>query len=183
MSLDGIRHIVVLMLENRALDNLLGWLWADAGNHPKINIPPFPEHRPPVYYGLFENTFFNAFGGGDDTKHFVRKGASSDDIPHPDPSEPYLHVNRQLFGSESNPPEGTWPAMMGFLMDYYGEGIELSKQEALRIMETYTPDQLPVINGLARNLRGERSVVLLDPHPDRLQSRIHAQWNLARQDR
>jgi phospholipase C len=151
MSLANIKHIVVLMLENRSLDNLLGWLYADTGNRPRVNIPPFPEGGKPVYYGLTENTYFNTFGGGDDTKHYVTKGASSDDIPHPDPSEPYLHVNRQLFGSEANPPVNDWPHMMGFLRDYYGDGIELSKQEALRIMETYTPSQLQVIHTLAKS--------------------------------
>lgn len=31
-GLDAVEHIVVLMLENRSLDHMLGWLYADNGN-------------------------------------------------------------------------------------------------------------------------------------------------------
>jgi len=29
------KHVVVLMLENRSFDNLLGWLYADQSNQPR----------------------------------------------------------------------------------------------------------------------------------------------------
>ena len=32
--LSGINHIVVVMLENRSFDHMLGFLYADAGNKP-----------------------------------------------------------------------------------------------------------------------------------------------------
>src|SRR4051794_17328509 len=37
---DNIDHVVVVMMENRSFDNLLGWLYADVQNQPPINIPP-----------------------------------------------------------------------------------------------------------------------------------------------
>jgi phospholipase C len=36
--MEKIKHIVYLMLENRSLDNLLGWLYTEQ-NPPKVNIP------------------------------------------------------------------------------------------------------------------------------------------------
>jgi len=33
------RHLVVVMMENRSFDNLLGFLYADVNNRPPINIP------------------------------------------------------------------------------------------------------------------------------------------------
>lgn len=43
-----IKHIVYLMLENRSMDQVLGWLY-DKANPPKINIP---SQEFPSYEGL-----------------------------------------------------------------------------------------------------------------------------------
>src|SRR6202158_5365800 len=40
MGMEKIRHLVVLMLENRSFDNMVGYVYADKANHPPINIPP-----------------------------------------------------------------------------------------------------------------------------------------------
>ncbi len=34
-EMQNIEHVVVVVLENRSLDNLLGWLYADQQNHPR----------------------------------------------------------------------------------------------------------------------------------------------------
>jgi hypothetical protein len=39
MGMEKIRHLVVLMLENRSFDNMVGYVYADKANHPPINIP------------------------------------------------------------------------------------------------------------------------------------------------
>lgn len=44
--LPRIEHVVVLMLENRSLDNLLGWLYADQENRPAHNVPMPTDGRP-----------------------------------------------------------------------------------------------------------------------------------------
>ena len=44
MSLDKIKHIVVLMMENRSLDNMLGYLYADVNNTPQTSSPAAALH-------------------------------------------------------------------------------------------------------------------------------------------
>jgi phospholipase C len=51
--LQQIDHIVYLMLENRSLDNVLGWLYADGA--PKNMVPPIPHG--PQYDGLQEGAY------------------------------------------------------------------------------------------------------------------------------
>ncbi len=144
----GIRHIVYLMLENRSLDNVLGWLYADDTPdyvHPKDSCPHFD--------GLSTDGYNR---DADGKKHYVIRGTGGrHTVPRFDPHEVYEHVNYQLFeesetpqrnaGStddESDPPV---PTMGGFYKDYakwYRNNAE--------IMMGYTPEDLPVLNTLAR---------------------------------
>lgn len=136
-----IKHIVYLMLENRSFDQLLGWLY-DEQNPPKINIP---TQSPPTFNGLKENTYFNKDKDG--RKHFVVKGTNNNmNVPVHDPHEEYSHVNNQVFESETNPVSPQKPTMGGFYKDF-----AMYKSYPEQIMQTYTPEELPVINGLARN--------------------------------
>ncbi len=57
--LPRIEHVVVLMLENRSLDNLLGWLYADQENRPVHNVPMPPKDGKAYYDGLVEGKFSN----------------------------------------------------------------------------------------------------------------------------
>jgi phospholipase C len=147
--MDKIAYFVVLVLENRSFDNVVGWLYADQNNRPKYNIPPFPEGREPVYYGLFENQFYNQFQD-DATKHYIQKGADNCSMPGMDPHETFCFVNRQLFELQNcvNPTDELNPTMGGFLADY--ATLVPTHEQALQIMQTYTPDQLPILNGLAK---------------------------------
>ncbi len=102
-NLDKIDHVVVLMLENRSFDNLLGWL--DDPDNP----PPFNEYRPnhPVN-GVVGKDLSNpipsyAIANGQ-TKVPVGKGTVMVN-PNPDPGEEWYHINTQVFGTvlpESN---------------------------------------------------------------------------------
>lgn len=135
-----IKHIVYLMLENRSFDNVLGWLY-DEQNPPKVNIP---AQTPPTFDGLKDNTYFNLDADGN--RHYVTKGTGNNmSVPMHDPHEEYEYVNDQLFGAMENPPDGTPAKMEGFYKDFatYGSHPE-------QIMQTYTPEELPVLNGLAR---------------------------------
>jgi len=138
--MNKIKHIVYLMLENRSLDNLLGWLYTE-NNLPKINIPAQPQL---TYDGLKENTYFNIDKEG--RKHFVTKGTDNNmNVPSYDPHEKYNHINYQLFESETTPVCSKTPTMGGFYMDY-----ATFYDNPKEIMQTYTPEELPVLNGLAR---------------------------------
>src|SRR5580704_6360157 len=56
MGLSSIEHIVVVMMENRSLDNLVGWLYAETDTR-----PPSGNFRsgPNAFDGLKPDTYFN----------------------------------------------------------------------------------------------------------------------------
>ena len=84
-NLDKIEHIVVLMMENRSFDNVLGWLYPDNPDFHGVNSA-MSNPRP---------------GGG---SACVGKGTDFT-APYPDPNEPYEYVYRQMY----NPPDPTLP--------------------------------------------------------------------------
>ena len=145
--LDNIKHIVHVMFENRSLDNVLGWLYADTGNRPPHMIITGANRPPqtPFYLGLKENTYFNLDKEG--RKHYVTKGTNGYmNVPSIDPNEEYQFVNNQCFEvTQGNPVYGQMATMGGFYKDFYGFDFPY------QIMQTYTPQELPVINGIARN--------------------------------
>jgi phospholipase C len=51
-AMDRIKHLVVVMMENRSFDNLAGFLYAKEKNVPPANIPAPPPGRQPGYDGL-----------------------------------------------------------------------------------------------------------------------------------
>jgi phospholipase C len=145
-----IEHVVVVMLENRSLDNLLGWLYADQQNHPSGTIPPSPT---PAYEGLRERTFFNQ-----DIQTNTRVYASAPTsswppdhnpmlVPDPDPGESFEQITRQLFGTAS-PLPAAHADMSGFLLDYTALA---GPTAAVQIMQSYSPQQVPVISELAKS--------------------------------
>ena len=93
------------------------------------------------------------------------------DSPNPDSGEEYPHTNTQLYNilNEHNrfkiqdaigppynaPAPGQTPTMDGFVTDYIsnftGElGRQPTYEEYAQIMTGFTPEQVPVLNGLAR---------------------------------
>ena len=142
---DKIDHIIVVMLENRSLDNLLGWLYADKANIPAHNIPPKSR---PTYDGLVEGKYWNRAPASDPDapKIFAGRGVTTypDKTPYPDPGEVCPYMYEQMFGTENPSSDAN---MSGFLQNYKRIGRTPPDQ----IMECYTPDQLSVLNSLARN--------------------------------
>jgi phospholipase C len=147
---DRIDHIVVVMLENRSLDNVLGWLYYDKdktkNNTPDHNIPP---QNPPTYDGLVEDKYWNTTPPNDPSgpRDFATRGVTTypDKTPYPHPGEVCPFIYEQMFGT-MNPLSSAPADMSGFLRNYIRVGGDPPKQ----IMECYTPDQLPVLNSLAR---------------------------------
>jgi len=155
-NLDKIEHIVVLMLENRSFDNVLGRLYPDDPN-----------------FNGVKDGMSNPRPGGGSASVFAGTDMTA---PFPDPNEPYDHVYMQLFNPPCTPtPPGVPPCpppcpipnttatpdMQGFVINY-ANAISQANQEAAKhgplrfdvdpggIMNCFAPASLPVINGLAQ---------------------------------
>jgi phospholipase C len=145
--LSSINHIVVLMLENRSFDHMLGYLYADQGNSPAGQ--PFE--------GL-QGTESNPGASG---KVAVFKIDGTDPnaylMPRADPGEGYDATNSQLFGTTTAPvpPNAT---NNGFVNAFsYTLGWETKENWSIvpgtiasDILGMFTPDLLPVLSALAR---------------------------------
>lgn len=154
--MDKIKHVVLLMLENRSLDNVLGHLYGD-DDPPKINIPETApgERRFDGLRGVHLASLANQLSHKGDTYMVVSPSAPADalGVPYVDPQEEYEHVNMQLFENEQNPTPGQEPSMKGFLQDFAGRwSVWKGNEDAIgEVMQTYSADQLGVLNGLARH--------------------------------
>ena len=154
-------HMVVVLFENRSLDNVLGHLYG-------------PEDGK-TFEGVIGKDLSNPIPewaeDGADRKVVPYTVATDMDIPNPDSGEEHPHTNTQLYNilNEHNrfkiqdaigppynaPAPGQTPTMDGFVTDYIsnftGElGRQPTYEEYAKIMTGYTPEQVPVLNGLAR---------------------------------
>ncbi|MEZ4869299.1 MAG: alkaline phosphatase family protein [Caldilineaceae bacterium] len=150
-SMAGIDHVVVAIMENRSFDSLLGWLYSDDDNQPRHTIPAQAGFK---YDGLVANTYANTMTGDDATRVYVKRATSAWPpqcepllVPMPDPGESFTHITRQIFGTDKPQPDAQ-ANMSGFLRDY---ATVADRDVVGQIMETYSPDQAPILNGLARN--------------------------------
>lgn len=143
-------HIVVLMLENRSFDHMLGFLYTAEGNRSPAGQ---------AFDGLTGHES-NLDAGGNPIGVFPI-GASTPQaylMPGADPGEGYLATNSQLFGTTTAPVPPA-PTNSGFVTDFaYTLGLESSNPRwhvvpgtsARDIMGVYTPEMLPVLSHLAR---------------------------------
>jgi len=154
-----IKHVVVLMMENRSFDNLVGWLYED-GNQPKHFLPKDTPDHLKSYNGLSGTDFSNPLNLSDpSTTVNISKGVPNHRVPNPDPNEAFKHMNQQLFGKEIDKNTKGWlptkekeyrtPNMQGFLADYVTAKCS-NASIAPQIMQTYTPEILNVMSGLAK---------------------------------
>lgn len=153
-----IDHIVVLMMENRSFDNLLGWLYDPANSDPRFREPP----RGQSFEGLAGEPRSNPLPDGGTA--YAERGYDMT-MPYPDPNEAYNHVFAQQFNVHPAPPENGVPlsadppSMKGFAIDYanaiqsYNHKHMMSaplKTQPQDIMHCFPPDAVPVTAGLAR---------------------------------
>jgi phospholipase C len=137
-----IETVVMLMLENRSFDNVLGWLHKEG--KPALAFPP----GSPLQIDGIPDTAVNHVG---DKSYRPAMGTGSNRSPHFDPGEEMKHVQVQLYadGNGNMPPGYFWaqePTMSGFAYDY-----DASYTNTGEIMGAYSAAQLPAMYGLARN--------------------------------
>jgi len=149
--MDQIEHVVVLMMENRSFDNLLGWLYAKEGNKAPHVIP---SGSSPYYEGLGKGKFCNT-----STKTNPQTICASEPtttgpgqtnpflVPDPDPGESFTDMTTQIFGTP-NPGKKDTANMSGFLENYASVA---GTSKAWQIMQSYSPEQVNVISKLARD--------------------------------
>lgn len=126
-NLQHIEHIVVLMMENRSFDNILGW-----------------------QFGLDPN-LSNTTDQGKDIKVWNNGGTDFETmtIPTPDPGESFLDMNYQLFGNYL-PDSDAQPNMSGFVRNYNNQSVASGELYNERdIMHCFEPAQVPVFSQLA----------------------------------
>ncbi|HUE24807.1 MAG TPA: alkaline phosphatase family protein [Bryobacteraceae bacterium] len=147
--LSAINHIVVLMLENRSFDHMLGFLYADSGNVSSAGQP---------FEGLTgKESNLGADGKPVQVFKIDATGANAYFTPGADPGEGYKSTNSQLFGT-TDAPTPPVAANNGFVTDFaYTLGWEakekwsiLTGTTASTIMGIFTPAMLPVLSGLAQ---------------------------------
>jgi phospholipase C len=152
MTTPDIEHVVVLMLENRSFDSMLGWLYQNGAPTQFL-----PAGTPQTYQGLqsVDLSAFNNVAQNPSVNSPPIQGAQGFTVPTTDPGEEFEHVNQQFFNAATYPP--TAPAnMLGYLQDYVNvlQALGTSSGDiptlAPQVMQTYTADQLPVLNQLAQ---------------------------------
>ncbi len=162
-NLQKIDHVVVLMLENRSFDNMLGWLGTSDGGRQKVNGVAGKELSNPI------PAFAKAPRGHKSIPVGKEKKMTN---PNPDPGEEYQHVNTQLYGrirpranrrapfnaKPYNLPSGELPdpaPMNGFVLDYIYSFISIRKRmpqyrEYKVIMDCFDEEVIPVLSKLAK---------------------------------
>src|SRR5829696_6950678 len=131
-ALDTFDYVVVLMLENRSFDNILGYLYQNG-------VPSGKQ-----FAGVVGDNLSNP----DENGNPVPVSTQTDfQQPYPDPGEEYDHITAQLFNGA--PPTGT-PTMQGFVKDYFNVLTALTKwtgspaAQSKVIMQCFAPNSIPV---------------------------------------
>jgi phospholipase C len=132
--LPGIEHIVVVMLENRSFDNLLGRLYPASSGFDGLPVGAGNSYR-----NVLDETFTVA------ATNLPPSGNALSVTPFPDPGESFDDMGEQIFGH----PSGTVPAMSGFAQNYYDANLLSEGADPGDIMCYFAPDQLPVTSALA----------------------------------
>lgn len=125
-GLQNLKHVIVLMMENRSFDHMLGSLQAEdprihglAGNESNLDTTNEPARVQPL--AEFQSQL------------------------DPDPNHHFPAVHQQIF--DGGPVSS--PTMGGFVKSYYAERRDVNHSR--KIMYYFPKEKLPVLTSLARN--------------------------------
>jgi phospholipase C len=136
--LDTFDHVVVLMLENRSFDNLLGFLYQNG-------VPSGKQ-----FAGVVGNNLTNPDENGNPVPVSIGTDFHQ---PYPDPGEEFDHITAQLFSGAATT---STPGMQGFVKNYFNTLTKLpnwpgsAANQSQVIMKCFDPASLPVLSGLAQ---------------------------------
>jgi phospholipase C len=125
-GLDNLKHIVVLMMENRSFDHMLGYMQV-----PGMDGLTGKETNP------------DANGQAQSVLPTAAAQAELD----PDPDHSWPGVNTQIFGNAQGTDDGS-PKMQGFIKSYFNQMQNV--KHSRNIMNCFSPDNLPVLTYLAQ---------------------------------
>ena len=124
-----IKHIVVLMMENRSFDHMFGLLMSE-----------IPDLR-----GVRIGEWTNVDDGGN--VHALTDDAAYQGQLRVDPPHDFFSVNQQIFLHPGQPaPQPPKPDMLGFAADYARAG-----GNPANIMKCFRPDRVPASRALAKS--------------------------------
>jgi phospholipase C len=129
-GLDNLKHIVVLMMENRSFDHMLGFAAT-------------PSWQIDGLKGDEKNA--DSIGGAAQ----VSNDANYAGDLTPDPGHSGFDTLTQLYG-DPNTAVSQDPTMNGFVQSYEGKTGAGNPQAAHRIMKCFSPQKLPVLTNLAQ---------------------------------
>jgi phospholipase C len=127
-GLDKLKHIVVLMMENRSFDHMLGSL---KSVNPRID-------------GL-TGTETNPDATSTQNQVAVQPLAEFQSQLQPDPDHSFSGVDLQIFGGDTT--ANRLPQMQGFVKSYFNQQRDL--RHAQYVMFYFSQDKLPVLTTLA----------------------------------
>ena len=126
VGLQQLKHIVVLMMENRSFDHMLGYMKASDS---RIDGLTGQESNPDTT--------------GSDVR--VQADAEYQGQLQPDPGHHFEDTNTQIYGNPEGQTSG--PTMQGFIKSYYQKRADV--EHSRKIMKCFKPERLPVITTLA----------------------------------
>jgi phospholipase C len=121
-----VKHLIVLMLENRSFDHMLGALKV---MNPQIDGLTGSESNPDTTGSAVK----------------VQPLADYQGQLQPDPDHYFLGVDLQIFGGDTRP--GRVARMQGFVRSYFDQSRNVAHSQ--KIMYYFRPDKLPVLANLA----------------------------------
>jgi len=125
-GLDNLKHIVVLMMENRSFDHMLGALKA---KDPRINGLTGNESNPDTTGAMIK----------------VQPLADYQDQLNDDPDHHFPGTDLQIFGDQQG--AGRVANMQGFIKSYSTQAKDVNRSH--QIMYYFKPEKLPVLTTLA----------------------------------
>jgi phospholipase C len=134
--LNNIQHFVVLMLENRSFDHILGAL----------------KQQNPAIDGALDNEFSNPVDPASPSSPLVRTGPATVFAMPFDPGHEFEDVQIQLYGripaaAREAAPRADPAPMSGFV--YSAENAAKDPSDAALVMQCFQPAKLPVLSALA----------------------------------
>ena len=171
-QLGSINHVVVLVLENRSFDHMLGLLYSDSGNVSPLTKQPFEGLT-----GKESNS--DATGNSVSVSTMSSTTSNVYFMPGADPGEGFAATNVQLFGEVQPTGTGPVPQNAGFVKDFAAtlSGIDASRPMVpgtvdSNIMGCFTPASAAGTFRFGTRFRSMRPLVRLGTHRDVSEPRL-----------